>query len=80
MNTFNRVCIEDFTVKDGDEEFKLEKGKMYLTSEPEYQEVTVFSKYWVKVPLWVFANEEPFTTDKIETKWQFCPHCGRELK
>ena len=33
MKTFNRICIEDFEVKDESGQiFKVERGKEYLTS------------------------------------------------
>ena len=68
METFNRICIKDFTVKDGDKSFTIERGKEYLTSEvgsapviggckPEHDCVTVFSRYWVVVPVYIFVAE-----------------------
>jgi len=63
MKTFNRVCIEDFTVVDADKNIaQVKRGQEYLTSEP-YDDgtVIVFTNYWFKVPLIHFAGERKFT-------------------
>lgn len=69
MKTFQRICIVDYEV-DG---FLLKRGKEYLTSAegeapaiicPEHAErgyVTVFTTYWIKAPVSIFAGEIRFT-------------------
>ncbi|MBT3298466.1 hypothetical protein HN385_06070 [archaeon] len=72
MKTFNRICIEDFEVKDESGQiFKVERDKEYLTSaindapalgpEAVKDHVIVFSKFWVPIPISVFAGEKVFT-------------------
>ena len=73
MKTFNRICIKDHTITDKQgTSFTIEGGKEYLTSAvngaraahgPSAAEgmVTVFSKYWVSVPVDIFAGEQKFT-------------------
>lgn len=63
MKTYNRLCIKDYTVKarNGDC-LELKRGKEYLTSEKQKgNKVVVFSKFWVPVPLSLFAGEVKFT-------------------
>lgn len=62
MKTFRRICVKDFVMvaKNGDC-LDLKQGKEYLTSEEENGMVTVFTKYWVKVPVDIFAGEIVFT-------------------
>lgn len=63
MQTFNRICIKDWeiTAENGDH-FKAVRGKEYTTStEHEDGTVTVFSNYWVRVPVDHFAGEQQFT-------------------
>lgn len=62
MITFKRICIRDhrITAENGDT-LRLERGKEYLTSAEKSGEVTVFSSFWVKVPVDLFAGEERFT-------------------
>lgn len=64
MKTFHRVCIEDYMVvaKNGDR-FELKRGKEYLTSEEENGLVVVFSAYWVRLPVTLFAGERIFTKE-----------------
>lgn len=68
MQTFNRICLEDFEVTDEHgKTFKVKRGKEYLTSDvnaapmlgpkPVENHVIVFSLYWVPVPLFVFGGE-----------------------
>lgn len=68
MQTFNRICIKDFTVTDEAEtSFTVKRGKEYRTSavnsapaigpEPVKDHVIVFSNYWVPIPIDVFAGE-----------------------
>lgn len=61
MKTWRRICIHTYTVTDQDGvSFTLEQGREYLTSGVlDDNRVMVFSSYWVSVPLWVFAGEEP---------------------
>jgi hypothetical protein len=61
--TFNRICIEEFTVRDQEgTTFTVERGKEYLTGEEnEHGNVTVLSRYWVTVPVRIFAGEQQFT-------------------
>jgi hypothetical protein len=62
MKTFNRICIKDSVVEaaNGDRQ-ELKRGREYLTSEQKDGEVTVFSTFWAKFPVDVFAGEVPFT-------------------
>jgi len=62
METFNRICIKDYHIKDSiGQQFDLKRGKEYLTSRDEDGLVMVFSNYWVKVPVELFAGEIKFT-------------------
>ena len=62
MKTFNRICIKDYQRIDRiGQVFNVKRGKEYLTSSEEDGEVTVFSNFWVKVPVNIFAGEEKFT-------------------
>ena len=62
MKTFNRICIKDYQRIDSiGQVFNVKRGKEYLTSSEEDGEVTVFSNFWVKVPVNIFAGEEKFT-------------------
>lgn len=64
MKTFNRVCIKTHSISDQKgNSLTIEKGKQYLTSEEKNKEVMVFSKYWVWLPVELFAGEEIFTKD-----------------
>ena len=59
MKVYNRICVKEHKIeaKDGNS-FTLEKGEEYLTDKEENGEVTVFSKYWVKVPVNCFTGKE----------------------
>jgi len=63
MQTFNRVCIKDHEVKDSRGSlFCVNRGKEYITSAvDENKTVMVFSNYWVRVPVDIFAGEIEFT-------------------
>jgi hypothetical protein len=66
VKTFNRICIEDHTIegigRDGEDvSFILKRGKEYLTSTEKDGHVTVFTTYWLRVPVDIFAGERPFT-------------------
>ena len=63
MKTYHRVCITDFTLtaKNGDT-LSLKRGKEYLTSDVNKDgDVTVFTNFWVPVPVGLFAGERQFT-------------------
>lgn len=59
MKIFYRDCVKDFVLEalNGDR-LELVKGKEYITS-PIYEDkqVTVFTRYWVKVPAKLFKGE-----------------------
>jgi hypothetical protein len=68
METYNRICIKDFTVTGEDgKTFTLKKGNEYLTSgvgraptimqfEPLAGHVVVFERYWVRAPVEIFEG------------------------
>lgn len=58
MKTYKRVCLKDYDLT---QDLKLERGKEYLTSEVEDGMVTVFTRYWIDVPVGVFTGEIKFT-------------------
>ena len=62
MQTFKRICIEDYaiTAENGDCQ-TLVRGSEYITSVDRGGEVTVFSTFWVKVPVHLFAGARQFT-------------------
>lgn len=58
MTTFDRICIKDYVLKDQEETvFIIKRGEKYTTSSEKDGEVTVFSRFWVKVPVSIFAGE-----------------------
>ena len=60
--TFKRVCIEDYTVTDYEgTSFTVHRAREYTTGPEQNGEVIVFSTYWVRVPVRVFAGERKFT-------------------
>lgn len=61
MKTFYRLCIETRTVADGDRTFTVERGREYITSDEKDGKVTVFSTYWVQMPVSLFHGAEVFT-------------------
>ena len=62
MKTFNRICLEDYTVTDGEKVLELKRGKEYLTSEVNKACVTVFSNYWAQgIPVSIFGGSIQFT-------------------
>ena len=61
MKTLQRICIKDFKLQASNGTLELNRGKEYITSEEENGEVTVFSTYWAKVPVNIFAGEVQFT-------------------
>jgi len=66
MKTFSRICIKDYevTAENGDH-FEIKRGKEYLTSEEKDGTVCVFTKFWVYVPVDLFAGELQFTGDRL---------------
>ena len=70
MKTFKAICIQDFIALDTDGNFcHIERGKEYDISEeacspalmakdipPEIGMVTVFTNYWIKAPIDIFAG------------------------
>jgi len=64
MQTFKRICIREFQLaaKNGDC-LKLKRGKEYITSPEVNGEVTVFSRFWVKIPVDIFAGSVEFTKE-----------------
>lgn len=62
MKTFKRICIKDWEISDKyGNKFCVKRGKEYLTSDQEQGDVTVFSDYWVNVPVSIFAGEIEYT-------------------
>ena len=72
MQTFKRICIENCEIRDGSLTWRLNRGQEYITSgvgaapaileiEPKEAHVVVMSKYWVSVPVKLFAGEVEFT-------------------
>ncbi len=70
MQTFNRICLEDYKIVDeGGITFTLQRGKEYTTSREQHGTVMVFSQYWVRVPIAIFAGEREFTPpDSMERR------------
>ena len=61
MKTFKRTCIKS-TVLNTHDNFTLKLGKEYITSSVDNNgEVMVFSRYWLSVPVSLFAKERVFT-------------------
>ena len=59
MITYSRICIKDWEVKAKNGDYcKINRGKEYTTSEEKDGEVTVFTNFWVKVPIEHFAGEQ----------------------
>ena len=62
MKTYKAICIKNYLIKDGDVEFKLERGKEYLIATTENKTVTVLSRYWASgVPTNIFTGKRVFT-------------------
>ena len=63
MQTFKRICKEDFTVVDisGEPRFTLKAGQEYLVSFEDDGYVAVFDRYWFKVPAGHFHEGVEFT-------------------
>lgn len=63
MKTFKRICIQDWEVTDSEgNRCEVLRGNEYITS-PEHDDgtCTVFTTYWVRVPVTHFAGEQVFT-------------------
>lgn len=57
---FKRICIETYTITDGDRSFTLTCGTEYLTGGDRADDtVRVFSTYWCDVPARIFAGAIP---------------------
>jgi hypothetical protein len=56
MKTYMRICIKDFSIEDKTgQKFSVKRGEEYLTSGVDKNgEVTVFTGYWVNVPVDIF--------------------------
>ena len=62
MRTFERICIEDYTVRaENGDTLTLRRGEEYITSAERDGMVTVFSAFWVPVPAAPFAGARVFT-------------------
>jgi hypothetical protein len=61
MRVVNRICIKTEEFVDGpDRSIELKRGQEYVTSADERDgEVTVFSTYWFRAPVELFAGPEP---------------------
>jgi len=60
MTTYYRTCLKDIDLSPN---FKLEKGKKYLTSPIIDDKVTVFAEYWFKISADIFDEEQLFTKE-----------------
>ena len=57
MKTFDRICIEDYTVTEGEISATVHCGEEYITTEERDGTVTVFTDYWIRyVPVKIFAG------------------------
>jgi len=75
MQTFHRICIEDYEKSDkSGQTLKLKRGTEYLTSAEVDGEVTVLTTYWLKVPVKLFAGEKEFTKPSVS-----CKSCGQYI-
>jgi hypothetical protein len=72
MQTFKRICIKDFEIREDGKVFLIKRGEEYITSAVNEApsivcdgavggHVVVFSNYWVRVPIEYFAGEIQFT-------------------
>ena len=61
MITYNRICIKDYVLEAENGRLELHRGKEYTTSREQDGQVTVFTNFWVKVPVELFAGEVLFT-------------------
>lgn len=56
--TWNRICLDDHDLVDGDRTFTLKRGREYTTSPERDGRVTVYSTYWFSAPVEWFAGEK----------------------
>jgi hypothetical protein len=62
VRTYRRICIEDYQlVAENGDTLVLTRGHEYITSDERDGAVTVFTKFWVNVPVRLFAGEKVFT-------------------
>jgi hypothetical protein len=62
MQTFNRICVEDYDIIDGEKSLTLKRAQEYITSAERDGCVTVFTNFWATgVPVRIFAGEQQFT-------------------
>lgn len=62
MKTLKRICLHDHTITDQEgTSFTLKRGEEYITSPVRESEVVVYSTYWVRVPVSLFAGEVEHT-------------------
>lgn len=62
MKIVNRLCIKDWSLEalNGDR-VDLKRGMEYTTSPGVInKEVTVFTNFWIKAPIEIFAEREDF--------------------
>lgn len=62
MKVFTRVCIRSQDFLDPDDHAKtitLERGRIYTTGDDDGDQCRVFTTYWFKAPLDIFAGKEP---------------------
>lgn len=62
MQTFKRICLEDYDIIDGEKSLTLHRAQEYLTSAERDGCVTVFTSFWANgVPIRIFAGTQEFT-------------------
>lgn len=59
--TYKRVCIEDYSIVEGEDRLDVKRGREYTTSPERNGHVCVFSTYVAWVPTSIFAGERRFT-------------------
>jgi len=65
MEVVRRICLHDQVIIDGATEFRLERGREYITSRIKVGDddkpiLTVYSSYWVSgIPMDWFGGAEP---------------------
>ena len=60
MKVVNRICIKSERFVDVGRSIELKRGQEYVTSADERAgEVAVFSTYWFRAPVELFAGPEP---------------------
>jgi len=62
MRTYKRICLKDYILEDSvGNKMELKRGQEYNTSEEKDEKVVVFTNFWVKGPVELFAGEILFT-------------------